>query len=80
VSAVVVALITAVLGPFLMALWNRRELKNRVGTPNGNGNVVDMTERLLAMNVVQDERLGRLEARQSGVEQRLSRLDGQRVA
>lgn len=62
ITAVVVALITAVVGPLMLAWYTTRQLRSRVGTPNGQGTVVQMVERLLAGQVTQDIRIGRLES------------------
>jgi hypothetical protein len=51
-TAVVVAIISAVaatVGPLLLAWYMKRDLKSRVGTPNGNGNIVEMSEMLLLL-------------------------------
>lgn len=39
----------------------RRDVRDRIGTPNGQGNVVEMMERLLAGQAGQDNRIARLE-------------------
>jgi hypothetical protein len=74
-EAVYVAVITGVVGPLLLAWFTRRQLSKRVGTPNGSGTLTEMAEQLLAGQATQDERLARLEARQAGVEARLSDLE-----
>ena len=60
------AVITAIVGPMVLAWFTRRDLKRRVGTPNGQGNLVEMVERidknqdsltiLLADHTIQDAR------------------------
>jgi hypothetical protein len=45
-SAIIVAIIVGVIGPLTVAWFNRRDMKNRVGTPNGQGNLVQIVERL----------------------------------
>lgn len=60
-EAVFPSMITAVVGPLLLAWYGRRELVNRVGSPNGKGNLVQLTEKLLTGQAAQDERLASLE-------------------
>jgi hypothetical protein len=81
-SLLLAALITGVVGPLLLAWYTRRELKSRVGTPNGQGSLVQMAEAILAGQATQDERLGRLEGSTAALEGRvvvLERHGGQGV-
>jgi hypothetical protein len=61
-------------------LVTRRELKTRVGTPNGSGSLVDMAQKLLEGQATQDARIGRLEACQSRLDRRMSRLEGEQAS
>jgi len=65
-AAIVGPLIVFALG-LLAAGWKfgmnlRDELRHRVGTPNGHGNVVQMLETLLGGQAGQDNRIAALEA------------------
>ena len=46
-----------------------------IGTPNGQGNVVEMLERLLEDQAGQDRRLADIETRQNNTEGRLNHID-----
>lgn len=46
-----------------------------IGTPNGQGNVVEMLERLLEDQAGQDRRLADIETRQNNAEGRLNHID-----
>jgi hypothetical protein len=82
-DAIWVALIASVIGPVVVARLARhgtkreisRELEQRVGTPNGKGNVVEMLERLLTGQTGQDNRLARIEARQIDHEARIRAIE-----
>lgn len=61
----------------------RADVESRVGTPNGHGNVVEMLERALHHQGIQDDRaeriltrLGRIEAGQRHQDDRLAALEG----
>ena len=69
------AVVTAIVGPLLIAWFQRRDLKSRVGTPNGQGTLVQMAEKLLAGQATQDERLGRLESTQVRLADRVGDLE-----
>jgi hypothetical protein len=73
-----IAIINSVIGP-LLALYVRRELKGRVGKPNGQGTLVEMAEKLLAGQATQDERLGRLEGSMGHLQGRMTALEMSRV-
>lgn len=64
-ALVYVALIGAIVSPFVTGALQRRgtkrELEQRVGTPNGHGNLVEMSERMLDGQARQDDRIARLE-------------------
>lgn len=47
-----------------------------IGSPNGQGNVVEMLERLLAGQTGQDARLARLEGQRAEDRERLGRMEG----
>lgn len=62
----------------------RDDVGKRVGTPNGQGNVVQMLERALQHQGKQDDRmervltrLGRIEAGQKQQDERLAALEGE---
>jgi hypothetical protein len=74
--AITVALITAVLGPIVvlaartaakaaMANVDRRgqQIEDRIGEPNGHGNLVQMMEKLLSGQTGQDARLASIDDR-----------------
>lgn len=65
-----IATITAVLGPVMLAMVTRREIKSRVGTPNGQGNVVEMLEKLIESQAGQDRRLAEHDRRLARLEAR----------
>lgn len=81
---VTVAAIAAVGGVAAAYAANaaRRDVLDRIGTPNGQGNVVEMMERLLAGQAGQDNRIARLEGNdiqrgivQSAHDERICRLE-----
>lgn len=72
-----VALIAGVIGPTVVALIGLVELRRRVGTPNGQGNLVEMMERLLVGQARQDERLADLERQQNRTASHVGRIDRQ---
>lgn len=60
----------------------RKDVRDRIGTPNGQGNVVEMMERLLAGQTGQDNRIARLEGNdlqrgivQAAHDERIKRLE-----
>lgn len=74
----------ALLAIVVQGRRTRREVEKRVGTPNGQGNVVQMLERALQHQGRQDERmqnvltrLGRIEAGQKKQDERLEALEGE---
>ena len=78
-ALVYVALIGAIVTPIVTGALARRgtkrELENRVGTPNGHGNVVEMLERLVTGQAGQDNRLARLERGQLEHESRIRSIE-----
>ena len=52
-----------------------RDVRDRIGTPNGQGNVVEMMERLLAGQAGQDNRIARLEASDAAHDERIRKLE-----
>lgn len=68
-TLITVAIISSIVGPAILWWLNRRELKNRVGTPNGQGTTIQMIERILVGQGQQDERLERVEERLTRIEQ-----------
>ena len=80
---VAVAAIAAVGGVAAAYAANAaRDVRDRIGTPNGQGNVVEMMERLLAGQAGQDNRIARLEGNdiqrgivQSAHDERIRRLE-----
>ena len=50
-------------------------MRQTIGTPNGQGNVVEMLERLLEDQAGQDRRLADIETRQNNAEGRLNHID-----
>lgn len=70
-----VAFLAGVVGPTIVALIGLFELRRRVGDPNGQGNITQMAERLLAGQARQDERLADMESRQNKMSSRLGRID-----
>ena len=85
IVAVCVAMITTT-GGVIVALIQARKVDRvgeKIGTPNGQGNLVQMAERLLAGQADQDLRLAQIEARLgrgdtrlTEIDRRLSQLDG----
>ncbi len=63
--------------PSIMAKRAGEKAVDAIGTPNGQGNVVQMLERILAGQTGQDNRLARLEAHQHDHETRLAVVEGQ---
>ena len=65
-----VVIILAIIGAFggigaaYAANTARKDVRDRIGTPNGQGNVVEMMELLLAGQTGQDTRIARLEGTQ----------------
>lgn len=81
-EGVIVAIIVSVLGPTVVALLNRHEVRrrigdmnDRIGEPNGSGNVVQMLETVIAGQTTQDVRLSGLESRTAAVEQRVGQVE-----
>lgn len=83
--AVVAAVLSAVVGPVWVARIaasaraTAEQTQERIGSPNGHGDLVTMMERLLAGQVGQDNRLGRIEHRLSRGDERMGGL-GARVS
>ena len=50
-------------------------MRQTIGTPNGQGNVVEMLELLLEGQAGQDRRLADIETRQNNTEGRLNHID-----
>ena len=50
-------------------------MRQTIGTPNGQGNVVEMLELLLEGQAGQDRRLADIETRQNNAEGRLNHID-----
>lgn len=85
IVAVCVAMITTT-GGVIMAIIQARKVDRvgeSIGTPNGQGNLVQMAEQLLAGQADQDQRLAAIEARLGRddtrlieIDQRLSQIDG----
>lgn len=83
-AAVVVALIAAIASVVaaLIGLSTKRSAdeakistEQRIGTPNGHGNLVQMMERLLHGQTGQDERIAVIEGRQMDQAQRLTAIE-----
>lgn len=73
VGAVGVATASALAAiPGVLAKRSSARLEDKLGEPNGKGNVVQMLERLLSGQTGQDNRLARIESRQHDHETRLS--------
>ena len=74
--AVVVAVVSAVIGPLVVAKANERakRIEAALGTPNGHGDIVHMMEKLLHGQTGQDARLAAIEARMSKGDDRMIRL------
>lgn len=62
----------------LIALVDHRTRK-AIGTPNGQGNVVEMLGKLLAGQTGQDARLAEIEARQNTTDGQLQHIEGRLV-
>lgn len=75
-SAIIVAAL-ALAGTVATAWITRGEIKSRVGTPNGHGDVVQMAERLLAGQTGQDIRHAKTEARLSELHEDLLAFRGE---
>ncbi|MCB1272265.1 MAG: hypothetical protein KDB31_12630 [Microthrixaceae bacterium] len=75
-EGIVVAIVMA-LGSVSVALIGLVGIRMRqtIGTPNGQGNVVEMLERLLEDQAGQDRRLADIETRQNNAEGRLNHID-----
>lgn len=80
-AVIIVALITMVGGVLVAMINNRRvgskagEALDRIGVPNGKGNVVQMLETLLAGQTQQDQRMARIEERLNSGDGHLHRID-----
>lgn len=78
-ALVYVALIGAIVAPAASMVLTRRgtkrELEQRVGTPNGHGNVVEMLERLVTGQAGQDNRIAKLERGQLDHESRIRSIE-----
>lgn len=74
--AIVVVIVSAIVGPLVVAKANERakRIEERLGEPNGHGNVVQMMERLLAGQTGQDARLAQIEGRLHRGDERMGRL------
>ena len=70
------ALLVGVIGPTIVALIGLREVKRRVGTPNGQGNVIEMLDQLLAGQAIQDGRLVTIEQRLNHGDERFTNIEG----
>ena len=75
-EGIVVAIVMA-LGSVSVALIGLVGIRmhQTIGTPNGQGNVVEMLERLLEDQAGQDRRLADIETRQNNAEGRLNHID-----
>lgn len=62
----------------LIALVEQR-MRKAIGTPNGQGNVVEMLGKLLAGQTGQDARLAEIEARQNTTDGQLQYIEGRLV-
>jgi hypothetical protein len=71
IGPVVVALLAILGAGWKFGLNLRDELRHRVGTPNGHGNVVQMLETLLNGQAGLDNRLAALEARSVKTDERV---------
>ena len=73
------AALVAALGGLAVAIVQARaaihEQAQRIGTPNGHGNLVEMMERLLSGQTGQDSRLAVIEARQVRQAERLHAIE-----
>lgn len=85
IVAICVALITTVGGVIVALIQARKtdRIGEKIGTPNGQGNLVQMAEQLLAGQADQDQRLAAIEARLGRgdtrlieIDRRLSQIDG----
>lgn len=76
-GAVIVASIAALASIVnaLISLATKKSTEDKLGTPNGHGNIVQMMERLLAGQTGQDERLAVIEQRQVRQAERLSAIE-----
>jgi hypothetical protein len=74
-EVVIAAVVSAIVGPLIVAWFQRRDMKRRVGTPNGSGTLVQMTERLLAGHASLLEGQATQDARLGDVEGRVGRLE-----
>lgn len=74
-AAVVVALISTIVGPPVSAWAATRKLRGAVGTPNGRGDVVTMLERIDARVERVDSRVERLDLHVDRAEKRLDELE-----
>lgn len=74
--AVIIAAFLAMLGGVAVALINQRKVGDRIGIPNGKGNVVQMLEALLRGQTEQDQRMARIEERLAAGDTHLRRIDG----
>jgi len=74
--AIVVAVVSAVIGPVIVAKANERakRIEAALGTPNGHGDIVQMMEKLLHGQTGQDARLAQIEHRMSKGDERMIRL------
>ncbi len=63
--------------PSIMAKRAGEKAAEAIGTPNGQGNVVQMLERILSGQAGQDRRIARLEERQHNHEVRIATVEGQ---
>ena len=80
--AVLGAALVAALGGLAVAIVQARaarlaihEQAQRIGTPNGHGNLVEMMERLLSGQTGQDSRLAIIESRQVRQAERLQAIE-----
>lgn len=73
----VLVAIIGVVGAILVEIVRRgfKSLSERVGTPNGQGNIVQMLERILRGQTGQDLRLAKLEEGQANHAQRLHLIE-----
>lgn len=74
--AVVVAVVSAVIGPLVVAKANERakRIEAAIGNPNGHGDIVQMMEKLLHGQTGQDTRLAAIEGRLAKGDERMVRL------
>lgn len=74
-ESVAVAAIVAVIGPSILHVLNRRDLKRQIGSQNGNGDLYAIGERTEAKVDSTQKRVVKVEERTANIETRVAHCE-----